>query len=898
MSAKIFLSILTFFCIAHTHALTRIGGNNQSRGADTFSFGIKQMYVTPDQRMIVAAQEVGAQEFALCALESGAGNFRPLAQETIIHNGQKDQKNPLYDAAVAHIAPLNNTNIAIIAAHDPTKVYSHHFGLFKSHLFSTTSITDASGTHVTSGITALAAGDGFAFIAVKGHKQEHFGDGDSGIALVRFSEIKTEQELDQKALEKIKEDGKNVTAAEQQEIQNAIFQDKDGKTKKRVTTFGFAQANTAPLNNACNVLKGENSDVKIEEVTDLYYSPALERVYVACKVSGSGNTCAIAVGHVDTNGNLQLTPIIHPDLCNEASVVGSNDNAPKTIYKVKTLQTSTGYLDYLIILADEWPLGERKRVYALPLLNFKQVDGTIALENSNLHGTLAHTYSSLSQAYGPNNVKTGKSAFLGRHFNQAPLSAQNVLMSFDQAAHVGGGAALFEDISVQGDCVYAIVNESEDDESPSGLKKGVYQSQAIFAYDGRIATWTNWKRVCDFSEHIASYTIDGAAGGALVSSGIDAQKIRSVSRTGWSDQHNDFLEKITKEFPKEMGGIQRLFDFSSGSSGYLCVTGKEKIMLVPMHSNDSSENEKLPTLIINNIPDMGSIIAAEYQEAYPGVPWIGGAGGLAVLDINLSTEENMLFKKVGDFSFVKKIIAQGQYLYILSDTALDRIDLAQSDIKNNHYSIIRLAVADDLLSAKNAYFYDCIVAGPLALLAHNKGLSRIANNHDVRFDDIQTIAWTNIPLTSKSQPCIALLHVNIAKLLLNLPGYYNVGQVYAVCGSKQEYNAKVYRLAVTQTQNISDETVMPLNDYVIKDQPPFYFDLKSYTPGFFTDGTRSFITQNKKQNILPVITTHYGSLQHGKTINLPDATQITDMVRCSANGKWFVAGDFGLVVNE
>lgn len=895
MSAKIFSYVISLLCITQLDAITRIAGNAQTRNGDTFSFPIKKTLVTADQRMIVAAQESGAGNFSLSYLDSGATQFKALAPEKIILNGQKDQNNPIFDAAIADIASLNSTNIAIVTADNSTQVYCHNFGLFKSHLFQTKPLLDATGTYPTSGITALAAGNGYAFVAVKGHGQESFGTGDSGIALIKFSEIYSEQELDQKALEKIKEDGKDLTDEEKAEIQKALYQDKDGKTKKKITTFGFSHVNTAPLNNTHNVLKVGDADVAIEEITDMYYSAALDRVYIACKLSGSGTACAIAVGHVDSNGNLQLSPLVAPHFCKQDGLIVGLANYMETIRRVRTLQTSTGYLDYLIVFADNSNV-KRDVIRALPLVNFKQEDGTIAIDDMPWHGTLAPKNSSLMQAYGPKNPKTGRSLFLGRHFTNMPLSYADLNIKRDcEAALVGANLfknGTIDSIDIQGDCVYVIINNAKDNDD-----NGVYQSHAIFAHDGRIAAWTKWQKIYNSDNYVASYGADGAQG-IIISEGRDGQTVRSVGRTSWNTELQDSLAQIvSKEFPKENGGIQGLFDFEMfyQSSSLLCISGKEKVMLVTVYPTNANEN-KVHVLNENELSGLGAISAAEVPLCYTDLLWIGGVGGLALLEQD-GARGIITCKKVGNFSFVKKLIFDECYLFVLTDTTLDRIDIAKSDFKNDQLVVTRLANADDLLSEKNSYFYDCIVSGPLALLAHNKGLSRIANDHDVRVDDMQTIAWADVSITPKSQPCIALSVVSVTGRPSDV-ARHGAGQIYAVCGSKQERNAKVYRLAVTQQESINDTTVVPLNDYVVKDLPPFYFNLRSYTPGFFTDGTLSFITQNKKKRQPASITSHYGTLRNETQIKINDASTITHMVRVSATGKWVIAGDFGLVVNE
>ncbi len=893
MAKNIFFIALIFISVTSADAANRIAGNTDTRSGNTFSFPIKKMLITSDQRMIVAAHEGGAGNFAISYLDSGAAQFKALAPEKIILNGQKDQSNPIFDAAIAHIAPLNSTNIAIMTADNQTEVYCHNFGLFKNHLFQTKPIMDATGTYPTSGITALAGGNGYAFVAVKGHDQATFGTGDSGIALIKFSEIYSEQELDQKALEKIKEDGKDLSDEEKQEIEKALYQDKDGKTKKKITTFGFAQSNTAPLNNAYNILKVGTAQMQIEEVTDMYYSPALERVYIACKVSGSGGMAAIAVGYVDTDNNVQLVPIVAPHMCENLNHVGTCQNTTFTIHNVKTLQTSTGYLDYLIVLAqvDDGPVS----VFSLPLLNLKQVDGTISPDDVTLHGTLAHSHSSLTEAYGAKNPKTGRSSFLGRHFNRLPLGFTDLCKPCDDAVLVGGttlpGCAT-RTIQVQGDCVYTIINDAFD-----SIEKGVYRSQAIFGADGRIVSWSKWQKVYESDDYIASYAIDAARGGVLLNSGSEEDTIRSVSRTGWNTEFPDLISScIVQEFPQAIGGIQGLFDFPTLYHPYslLCITGKEKVMLVPMHA--TSNPEEIRVFASDTLKEIGAIVAAEVPFSYTDHLYIGGSGGVALLeqDNELNT---ISYTKIGNYSFVKKLIVDEQFLYVLTDTTLDRIDYSKSDFKNNQLMVAHLADAQQLLNTKYGFFYDCVVSGPLALLAHNKGLTRIANDHDVRVDDMQTIAWTDVPLTTSAKPVIALSCVSVTGRPQDV-ARHGSGQIYAVCGSKRERNATVYRLAVTASKVINDQTIVPLNDYVTKDQMPIYFNLKTYTSGFFTDGTLSFVTYNKMNKTPAHMATYYGALHHTIPIKINDASTITHMVRSSKTCKWLLACDFGLVVNE
>ena len=106
--------------------------------------------------------------------------------------------------------------------------------------------------------------------------------------------------------------------------------------------------------------------------------------------------------------------------------------------------------------------------------------------------------------------------------------------------------------------------------------------------------------------------------------------------------------------------------------------------------------------------------------------FVGGVNGLAVLcnsdgsgwqlneglDYDLEPIRNMAFKRIGNYKFVRKIIADKQFLYVLTDTVLDRIDLNTIDFTLDADELVVTPLADAITLAKNSYgtFYDLIIS--------------------------------------------------------------------------------------------------------------------------------------------------------------------------------------------
>src|SRR5690606_14554103 len=111
------------------------------------------------------------------------------------------------------------------------------------------------------------------------------------------------------------------------------------------------------------------------------------------------------------------------------------------------------------------------------------------------------------------------------------------------------------------------------------------------------------------------------------------------------------------------------------------------------------------------------IIAAELaSDGTNGWLFVGGSHGVAVLsaadgngwDITTGLgpdfaglSAGMSFKQFGSYSFVRKIMHDGDFLYILTDQVLDRIDLTQGNPGLGQFTPVTVALAGELLNTRD-----------------------------------------------------------------------------------------------------------------------------------------------------------------------------------------------------
>lgn len=579
------------------------------------------------------------------------------------------------------------------------------------------------------------------------------------------------------------------------------------------------------------------------EVTDMHWCLNVKRLYIGTKNGG------IFVAHMQ-DGQLQLTLLVNQQ--------------PN---KVRSMFTTT-FLDYLIVQKDNG-------VHAVPLLNFNGVFDQLP----PFHGTIANDAIKPLEAFSA----TDKAhLFLGRHFTGVPQT-ENEMKPF---ALVGAGplmAGPITDIMVKDDAVYATVNNPH-----AGYDAGIYYSQAIFNAKGAITAWTAWQpKALTNDEQIFGMTISPAQGAIVVASGDSAKAVQTVKRSVWNEAQKTDLHELAalveQHLPKSKGGVQGIFDHED----YIGVLGLGAAILF-----DDSTNSGM-VFDDETVKELGALVAGAIIERMDQKFLVlGGLNGVAIVDLN--NVQNG-FKKIGNYRFVRKFLADKEYLYILTDRSFERISL-----QANNFDAITLADSAQITrSGDYGIFLDCAVSEKFALLAHSAGLHRVGNGKDIRYDDASSLNWARVEIPDCSGPVVSLIPIGVSSKSCDWGR--SASQFYIISGSIAHNNARLNRFAVSNVQDtITDQTCVPLHDFISKDHISSFVDIGNFTPHFATDGTLFLTTgmQRKRKSDYPVLVHSFKKGKSVMPLSLEANASINCLMRHRKSGNWIIGGDFGLIVNE
>lgn len=916
---KLLIIALLLVYVSDLSAWQIMQGNAQTRDGNTsFSFPIKSL-VGHSERLFAFAHESNkdqAKEYAISVFDYNKNQFEPAATKEIKVDGKEKQDNPLYDQPINFLATIDDLNTAVILQSKPTLLYDLCY-LNGQEILSSGALKDATSNPIDQPIIALAGARSCAFAAIKGQGQETFGTSSSAIALIAFKQEEKEEELSEQDYEKIKAE---VQASNDENMAQAfskqISTDKQGKHKKKVITKTFNQLDAASFCVSSDCIKIGNDAIAIDDAVDMHWNENLKRLFIAICVKGNeqstNGACGLIVARVNEKGKLAFSPFIAPNLVNDEHnqiIAGKGCRAQISIHKVCSMLTTTT-LDYVIVLGGNGaPDNTKTTVFALPVLNFHNKDGTINVEHIARHGTIANTKGHPLEAFSD----TGRShLFLGRHFATVPESAADLPTNETVATQVGSGAlgiGPIDTIFVQDDAVYAIVNHPF-----KGKSAGIYYSQAIFDAEGRIAAWSAWQpKVISDDDTIINAYVDRIRGSLIVAAGDDAHSVKTIKRTRWT--LTQLTHIVQEQFPQSHGGVHGIASFSSNTPGLdghsaLAILGYGKIMFA-----ETDDPLQITTFTSDVLHKLGPLNAAEIAFNYP-FGWLiaGGAYGLAVLcnedgtgwyignldDSFLNLSKTMQFKRIGDYRFVRKIIADEQFLYILTDTSFDCIDLSLSDFSTGRLYTTHLADTHQFDETGLGIFIDAIVSEKCAILATISGLYRIGNGQDIRQDDDTTINWTRVPIHDGAGPVVAMATISITGRAQDVAR--GPGQLYVVTGSTGAHSARLHRYAIENVINrpISNSTIKPLRDFLAENHQSYFANIGNFSSLFATDGTLFFTQgmQRRKKMKTQVINNSFGRNRRAMPLALEPDAVITCITRDYGSGAWMVGGDFGLIVNE
>ena len=926
------------------HASVVLPGNSTDQ-TQTFSQSIQEYAMSPYGQCFVAAHEKGAQNFALAVSEAFHPQFAPLAPQSVTLDSVTSTTNPLFDAQINHMTLMQGINpsspageiltcIAAVTAENPSSIYFiDSIPRNPINILSIHALKDASNTDTTSQIIQLTTSHNhFIYAAVTGSKNDTFGEGNSGLAIVQINEIKKEGE-------------KSSTSVLQQMASYKI---------NNTTPYFFIGDSTITIQDN-KILLNWN-----EHIDSLYIGSTIK----THSDSGKGGAQAILQGrwihdkikaedgkeYIKSKFELRnIVPITAyaPGVNNIIGSIGTDLEI--SINQILFLNTSTA-LHYLVIFGGLGEKNQTKRtVYALPIVKRQDIfNGTLAKRTALPYDIYHNGYPEY---------------FVSRDFVEPALHPGDLFTADDIEVQVGHGPIPEGEItSIFGykDTVYAIVNKTDDHHV-----SGIFQSQAIFDNLGRIKEWTAWRRVqSNFIDQIYGAEINPLNGNITLLTGSHKNNVRTVKRTTWEEhtEGNTFpiIEWLNKIFNSSNGGIQGLYDFPIQASALegvnlIIATGcnqiaiaqtgiKENGICKPLHSK---ELVRTPLHFINGTINQplesstnaiaisgGALNELQIVKAVSmacigdrGYIFVGGTHGLAVLlnnngcsfDAHIGLGNNLLglsegtfVKKIGSYSRIRKLICDDEngFLYIVTDSTFDRIDILASDFTKN--SIIRttLATLDGTLLNTHDIIFDAVVSRSLSLIATSRGLF-----HNNLLKDTRTV---------QSSLDIDWQHLNLPE------GFNNVKQIFCITNTGREQDltsgtggniyildtqqgtnkAQIYRFTINTKNHTKDYpySIAILPDFFIKNVPSYFVKLPGYRAWIHTDGSLFFHERDKNMPDKPILALlpsnihsglHFGGANQSLIpVDVQKTTLIQPIVRSSASGSWLLAQNNILSVNE
>lgn len=881
----------------------------------------------PQSGLFVATAQEGAGEYSVARIGTYYTFAEPLTPEKITLNDQKDIDNPLYNKAIAHIGLLNGNRLIMVPEDEQKAYLLENVTSFRNlSMASTNVLKDALGNPASKivGVGATGAPQEifFSFFAVA-PENGVFGDHGSGIAVAVPYEAKVELI--------------NAETNEKKEIIQKAYGQLGGQQEEYPD-----EVRAIPLSCDSDFLKIGSQLKALGSVCAMHWNTRLSLLYIGLQTTAGDQpddgARAIVVGSITKDKQLKLHAIADQSVfahgC-QNEIVGSRAAGSRlAIHTIKSMNTSTS-LDYLIVHGGNSDSCNTKRcVFALPLVNMRTEKGAPEESDMPIHGQIASKYALPEDLFGS---VSSNSVFFGRRFKKPARTAEEIPHATDKATQVGGGALPFgdiEDVVVQDDIVFVTVAHADDTSLP-----GIFYSRALFDEHGRIKGWSTWARASSITDPVWRLKYNNTVGSFITLTG-DTQP-HTVVQTTWSAGEEDGLgslvQLIANEFPQNKAGVQGLFDIPArhcglGNRSLIIATGAKKVALLEsdLAISDYQQhtiqyvtdvvpvcNDTTHALIFScpGIESLGAIThACVVSNEHDSKIVVAGSRGIAVLcddkGNGWSAQHGLLpgfanlagmsFKKIGSYTMVRKIIANGNQLFVLTDKALDRIDFDDSDCSGNQLKVTNLAHAGDAFGSKYAVFLDIVVSEKLALLATSKGLYRVGNECDCRSSRSQDeCGWTSVAINGCTLP---ITQVSVASRTGVATDFarFDGGMLYVLCGDRGSNRSKVYRFSVTSVENkqIDEHTILPLPDVGVGNAITHYANMGSYRNAMVTDGSLVFNAKEKEVSGKLIVDSNARGNRNAVPIDVKEYSHVSAFVRNSARGCWMISGDFGLRVHE
>lgn len=597
--------------------------------------------------------------------------------------------------------------------------------------------------------------------------------------------------------------------------------------------------NTPALTNNGPNLASLGSSIALQNFATMTYAG----VQAKANNGGASATGIMVVNTVLTEGvySLSFTPIASSSVISSAfnTVVSAPSHQTIRIKNIAGMRTSTS-LNYLIVARDRGT--GPQSIYAVPLVS-KPGDG---------YGQIAD-FTQISNAFG-----TNPPVFVQRTFDTVLTNPSQIQIdgAFSDQITVGGPIPLangnIEDLYAVGDSVYIVIG------SPyaTGTQPGTFRSQAIFAQDGHIINWSPWTRVLGSDNPMLySHVNKSFTSNFYVSDPTGSgTTFNTVSQTQWTAFQN--LSTMFQYSTGAQGGVQGLFNFGQTTPGFnnamslLATTGFNNVT-IGQTGSISGGNFKIlnmttsDVVTFTNVNNSGALVALELAHSGSN-HWLfaGGATGLYVLTDNstgctqvgnftsiANFNAGQTWKTVGDFSYIKKLIWDETFLYVLTPTTIYQIELDPNKFKENPSADLnakKIMLSYNLF--KNSYFLDLIIDHGFCIAGTTQGLY----SFNITTNSTATnVAYIAIP---DGLPAASQLIV-IANSDTPQSNFKTTSNLVVLNNSFATQQARINRFV------IEDETVIPFNDAILNDNanpngiPTSFIKFEQYVSNYFTDGS-------------------------------------------------------------
>lgn len=816
-----------------------------------FPFELGKIYYNPQTRaLFVGANTIPGPDhetMSVSYIDATGTTFTGITPERVTLNDVGDQPNPLYNTAIAQLSFTQKMPLVVSQAQpNVLNAIKYYTSPTSMSLYTSPPVLDANGA-TSQGIIALGGTPVdilFAYVALPA--TGNFGD--SGSLLGYAGLLPIPDPADPK---KTKLTFVNQVTSRIEKSTAAI----------KVGSDLFSIGPSATIHPSQSVIPFSDEDA-------LQNFPG--SIYTGISAVGGSNPNDGVRGVIVNIGGT-----ITPDTALQTNSIigGIGANTEVHINYLSSLYTST-QLRYLVVAGGIGTAANTARtVYALPTT----LVGTLAKKNAL-----------------PVNVYNPSGNLWYRYFAEVAINAGD-LYSPDSddiyKARVGGTATLPGDIAslfTSKDSVFVTINTNN-----APHMGGVFCSQALFSTNGSIQGWTNWRRVGGLVTPTTGGAIDDITGNVWAAVYDNAHILNTIARTGWST-NGEFVSSVTNLFADQKPGIQGLIDFPYTHPAFsqtpteqislLVATGYNRVALVQsgayaaltgyltpsgalINTHTSTDGSigvfgaNTDSIVVSGgvLAGMGGIITADIVSD-SNYSWlaVGGNGGCALLFrpdgsgwpvgslgknfSNLPTDA--AFKIVGNFRDVRKIIADGANLYIVTETECRRFTASQAAIAaaTAGQPIGTLLASQDSLSfmgGASVTLSDLVVSGPVALISTSRGLIRVGNGQSVALGDYTTLNWQIISLPESVGPVTRFYTISSTGMQNQWATEAAGGNIYVLNGEVGRARSRVYRLAITGlTTTVTDNTITLFADHFKQNvNPSFYVSRGDYRNYMAYDGT-------------------------------------------------------------